>query len=727
MKQKIIFTITFAIVMLNALTLGANITVSGEYRLDIYENTKIPLLSQGTEYNISSYMEYIEATSDLLLTKQMNMTTGVVFHSVTQDLTAYSENTSLASYYWTIAALSNVYSISNNETFKIAMSRAANKMVSLFLDPTYPGYYVNQYSDPILRQTKRPGVQAYAYWALDIAESTNASLDFTTEKESALTCLTDMLYDPIYGGFHFYTMRNGSLTVPSNFDEVYPNDGKRLDHLVLAATALYDAGVSLGNATLVAMADRAMSFMLSQMKEYFEMEFVGLKLAVGRAGETIVVDPGQRVANSIVTDLNAMAIRALVKGYEITGNTTYLDRANQVFETLFANNWDGVSGGWYAETVDGEPYDPLEDEDVKYYKYSEIQFLMIFALEDLYEATGSIYPIRMVIDTLELALEHLWEFDVAGFVANSNQIWEVFNDEWGIHYTTVQSQGIIGLSRIWEYGLPIVSRIRISPTNPRPQDPVYFSVTVLDDDGIDSVYVNYTLSQGGNETTGILQLFAHPTIGGLYNNTMASLEDGTSVNFEVVANDTTGRSFVAGLYHFIVRIDTFAPLVQLHIIYPTGLIRAGDNILIDFESTEFPVQGHTNSCVLVWRTLYTAYIRENMTPIEAVDDKIIWRIALGQFEGGEELAFFCQVMDAAGNVGESRLYQLKILHPVFSISPVNAFQIVAAVGLIAAPGVGYLYTRRKKGVYRAAQREGKKDQKRRARKRGSSRTRQRNR
>ena len=723
MKLKIIFTITFAIVMLNALSVGANITVSGEYRLDINETTRETILSQDSEYNISSYMDYIEATSSLMIAMHMNFTTGVVFHSVTQDLTAYSPNTSLSSYYWMIVALSNMYSMSNNETFKIAMSRAANKMVSLFMDPTYPGYYVNEYADQEIRETKRPGVQAYAYWALDIAESTNVSLDFTIEKESALRCLTDMLYDTVNGGFHFYTMRNGSLNVPSSFSEVYPNDGKRLDHLALAATVLYDAGVSLGNITLVNMADSAMSFMISYMKYYHEMKFIGLKLAVTRIGGAVVVSPGDRVAHSIVTDINAMAIRALLKGYGTTGNMTYLDMANQVFEALFANNWDGGDGGWFTETVDGEPYDPLEDEDVKYYKYSEIQFQMILALEDLYEVTDSIYPVRIVVDTLELTLEHLWDIADEGFVSNSNQIWEVFNAEWEIHYTSVQAQGVVGMSRIWNYGLPIVSRVRISPTNPRPQDSVYFSVQAIDTDGIDSVYVNYTLSEGGNETTGALPLPAHPNIGGLYNSTMGALEDGTSVNFEVVANDTTGRMFVAGLYHFIVRTDTFAPDVELHAIYPTGQVRAGDNVVIDFESYEFPVQSHTNSCVMLWRMFDSAYNQENMTPMQAIDDKIIWRLVLGKFEGGDEISFFCQVMDEAGNVGESRLYTRSILNPVITISPIVTYQVVAVVGLLAAPGVGYIYAKRKKGRYREAQREGKKNAQRRARQRGTSRRR----
>ncbi|MFW9869226.1 MAG: hypothetical protein ACFFEL_06340, partial [Candidatus Thorarchaeota archaeon] len=79
MNQKIIFTAIFALVMFNVLTLGANITVTPEYTLDSVENTKIPLLSQELEYNISSYIDYVEATADLLVAKHMNLASGEVF------------------------------------------------------------------------------------------------------------------------------------------------------------------------------------------------------------------------------------------------------------------------------------------------------------------------------------------------------------------------------------------------------------------------------------------------------------------------------------------------------------------------------------------------------------------------------------------------------------------------------------------------------------------------
>jgi hypothetical protein len=329
----------------------------------------------------------------------------------------------------------------------------------------------------------------------------------------------------------------------------------------------------------------------------------------------------------------------------------------------------------------------------------------------------------MVIDSFELLIDHLWDILGEGFFSNGNQDWEVLGPEWELHYTAVQAQAVIGLERAWNYGLPIVTRVRITPSNPRPEDIVYFSVTAFDTDGIDSIYVNYSVTVGEDETRGILPLHAHPSIGGLYNNTKANFEDDASVRFEVFANDTTGRVFIAGIYSFLVRLDTFGPIAELHAIFPSDEVRVGDDVIIDMETFEFPTHSLTNSCELWWRLNSAAYTVMNMTPIRFEGDWIIWRVNLGQFNAGDEIAFFCQVLDESGNIGESRVYLLTILGPEYNITPFSAFQIAATVGLIAAPGVGYAFTRwwnRDKGE---AQREGKKAARKRARRRGPRRRR----
>ncbi|MHA1135812.1 MAG: hypothetical protein ACTSSE_04930 [Candidatus Thorarchaeota archaeon] len=723
MKLQTVSIAIATLVMLSALMFGASITNDLEYTLDESRLNIIPSLSQDEEYNVSSYHDFALASMDIIISRLMNFSTGNVFHAGDASWEIYQLQTSLSTYHWTIAALARAYESTSNITFSIAMSRAAVKMVDYFYDPVYPGFYVNNYATPETATTKRAGVQAYAYWALDIAESVNASLDFTVEKQSAITCLTDVLYDDVYGGFFFFTMRDGSLAVPEHIFEVYPNDGKRLDHVSLGAAALFDAGAASGNSTLIQIAEHATNFIIRYMKHDYAMELAGLRLAVHRNGTTIILDPGYRSGNSVVTDLNAIAMRSLMTGYQTTGNATYLSLVEDVFDALIANNWDTQYGAWFAEVLDGLPYDPLDDEDVKFYKYSEIQFQIVLALEQLYEVTSDLFPVRMVIDTLELVLTELWEPLDEGFVANSNQEWEVLNDEWEIHYTAVQSLGVLTLERIWNYGLPYISNVRVQPSNPRPHDLINFIATAHDSDGIDMVYVNYTLNNDGIMTTGILELIENPSVGSVYNSSMEDLADQTSCSFLVVANDTTGKVFIAGMYNFMVRADTFPPVVSLSAIRPTDEVSIGDNVIIDMDVYEFPLQSFVYDCELWWRVNSGPFNIVNMTFIGINGQHLIYRYNIGQFQAGDEIEFHGQIIDEAGNLGVSSRYVLTVVGPQIYVSPLAAWQIAAAVGLIAAPGVGYVYAQKKKGKYRQAQRDGKKDAKRRARRRGGSRSR----
>ena len=262
MKSKFICLTIVMLVVLSAQPFGANITNTREYKLETVRQTDTTVLSQQEEFNVSSYHDFAEVSMDILVSKLFNMSTGEVFHASDADWELYQLLSSVANYYWAISALARAYETTSNETFSIALSKASLTMVDKFLDPVYPGFYVNDYSPPEVASTKRAGVQAYAYWALEIAEGVNASLDYTTEKQSAISCLTDLVYDEVYGGFYFYVMRNGSTTVPDHFFEVYPNTAKRLDHLVFGATALYNAWEDTGNSTLIDIAEHALNFLI---------------------------------------------------------------------------------------------------------------------------------------------------------------------------------------------------------------------------------------------------------------------------------------------------------------------------------------------------------------------------------------------------------------------------------------------------------------------------------
>jgi uncharacterized protein YyaL (SSP411 family) len=713
--------------MFTVQSFGADITTNLEVTPNVILDSGAPVLSQTEheEFNISSYKDFADATSDLLVSKLMNSTDGAVYTGSNHDWEILQLLSSTANYYWAISALNSSYHATNNETYANYLSRAAIHMIDRFMDPLYPGFYINDYSNPEVGQTKRAGVQAYAYWALDIAEKVNATLDFTAEKQSAITCLTDVLYDDVYGGFHFFTMRNGSLTIPPYFFEIYPNDGKRLDHLALGADVLYDAGVASGNTTLIDIADEALNFLYVRMRYYFEAQYVGLRLAVDRDGAILVLAEGLRPGHTVVTDINAIAMRALLKGYLTTGNTTYLELAEDTFDALLTFNWDSTFGGWFAETLDGVPYDPLDDEDVKYFKYSEIQFQMVLTLEMMYEISLEQLPLQLTIDILDLVLLNLWEEVDEGFVRNGNQEWDVLDEVWEQHFTAVQAQGILSLYRMAGYGLPIVSNVRIQPISPRPHDPIGFIATALDSDGINMVYVNYTTNTNGTLESHIVILESNPIASGVYNNTIAPLPDQTSCNFIVVANDTTGREFIAGSYFFIVEADTFAPVVTLSAIFPTDEVRVGDDVTIEFEVFEHPSHSWVWTCQLWWRVNSApSFTRTNMTYVGLDGNRhLLYQINIGQFNAGDKVEFEGHIEDEAGNIGISMRHILTILGPEMNVTPISAWQIGLGVALVAAPGAYYGYNRFRKRDYVNVQKEGKRAARKKARRRGPRRRR----
>ncbi len=692
-------------------------------KVSMIDNSKSPLLSQ-TVANVSNYRDYALSTSSLLLRYLFASSDGFVYHFSDFNWSQFSGLQLLSNYYWSIAGLQRIYNITSNSTLIPIISKAANMMVQLFKDPDYPGYYVNLYDELRISESKRAGIQAYAYWALDIAESLNSSLDFSAEKQWAIDCLTQMLYDPIYGGFYFYTARNGSLDLTPNPEDVYPHDGKRLDHMALGASVLYDAGAETGNSTYIQIADRAMSFMMKNMRSWNQSYYFGLKLATARNGSVANIPSYERSAESVQSDINAIALRTFVKAYTDTGNSSYLNFAMDTRNALLRFSWDQLYGGWFAETLSGEPYDPVFDEDVRYYKYAEVQFQAVMALGSIYEITKEYDNIQLIFDTLEISTK-MWDYPIGGFVQNTNRNGEFLNVEWQIHLTAIQNQAILAFERIWSYGLPVVSYVQVAPTNPRPEDEVFISTIALDDDGIDIVMVNYTVTVGSTDTDVSVSLLPNPEVGGVYNTSIGTLPDAANVNFFIIANDTIGNQFVAGIYHFAVRADIWEPVVHYRTVYPSANPQPGETVIVEIGTYEFPTHCGITCCTLYWRLNEGEFTAMNMTAVGIDEDYIVWQCVLGVFNVGDEISLYCIAEDEDGNVGQSRYATIKIQSPVSTVTPVGLYQFAMIVGLAAAPAgyVGYKYLGRKRVM--GEERRLKKEAKKRARRKRSARSRSR--
>jgi len=719
-RNFIVVTIMILIVASNTMTAEPLPVHNGSAIL--IEDMPYPAQEE-TQFNVSSYYDFALATSDIMIEHLVDADYGTVFHLGFGDWSATAWTAlggqipvqSLIDYYWAIASMSRVYNMTANATLAEILSRAALTMVELFLDPSYPGFYVyrpigSAHVNPTIvdiMESKRAGIQAYAYYALSMAESANSSLDFSAEKESAIRALTDILYDDIYGGLSFIAYRNGSVT--DDVLETYPNNGKRLDHLALGALALFDAGTEYSNSTMISMAENSVDFMVRHMRQYNESIYQGFRIATNRSGGEPSVGALSRPPSVVITDLNAMAIRTLLRGYQLTGNGSLLNWAEEAHDALLSYNWDQTFGAWYAETLNGVPYAPTDYEGTETYKATEIQFQMVRAEEELYEATLDTFYIQLIIDTLDIVLSKLWDKINGGFYANGDQEFTVFDEEWQYHYTGVQALGMLALERIWSYGLPVVSYVRVTPTNPRPIDDITFLATVLDADGVDTVIANCSISHGGDTNVTLIELMPSPGFGGVYNTTIDAMTDGTQVNFVIVANDTLGKTFIAGSYYFTVREDIWEPVVLLRTVYPPDEVRVGDNVIVEFGTYEFPTHCFLTYFQLFWKVNDGTYEPKNFTLVGADEEYLVWQVELGSFVQGDVVSYYSVAEDESGNVGESAFYRLTILGPPIFVTPWSQWQTAAAIGLVVAPGVGYGITRIRRERSLSTQRELKKE------------------
>jgi hypothetical protein len=199
------------------------------------------------------------------------------------------------------------------------------------------------------------------------------------------------------------------------------------------------------------------------------------------------------------------------------------------------------------------------------------------------------------------------------------------------------------------------------------------------------------------------------------------------VNFYVIANDTLGNDFIVGVYHFVVRVDIWEPAIILRQIYPDE-VWGGDEVTLEFGTYEYPLHSATLFVRLSWKLNTGFYEYVNMSLIGFDENDLVWQSNLGAFQAGDVIAYYAEAFDESGNVGVSSFYRLTILDATVYVSPLAAWQILAAIGLISAPGAGFAYIWSRKRYAREQQRTLKKEARKRGRrKRGAGRSRSRRR
>ena len=145
--------------------------------------------------------------------------------------------------------------------------------------------------------------------------------------------------------------------------------------------------------------------------------------------------------------------------------------------------------------------------------------------------------------------------------------------------------------------------------------------------------------------------------------------------------------------------------------YPSDEIRAGDTVIIEFGTYEWPEHGRITSFIMYWKVNDGVYAPYNMTHVDYDESYYVWIIELGVFQAGDVISYYCLAEDESGNIGQSAFYRLTILGIYNPVAPWSGLQIALAIGLVAAPGIGYGATRLRRQNAMSTQRELKKEAK----------------
>jgi mannose/cellobiose epimerase-like protein (N-acyl-D-glucosamine 2-epimerase family) len=76
-------------------------------------------------------------------------------------------------------------------------------------------------------------------------------------------------------------------------------------------------------------------------------------------------------------------VYAMVRAYMLTGDTTYINLAEQALDWMYAHAWDNVNSGWFQELdMSGNPINPVADKTAFFQHYA------LLGIAAYYEATG---------------------------------------------------------------------------------------------------------------------------------------------------------------------------------------------------------------------------------------------------------------------------------------------------------------------------------------------------
>ena len=449
--------------------------------------------------------------------------------------------------------------------------KVGNGLVDTLWDPDFGGFFVSQ-SD----RYKKPGIQGVAIQAfVALYEATGKS----QYRELALDTLNN--YDNNTEawneseGYYVYVTSHTGFQIEDNpySTDPYEPQSLRVDHNTLMGNALLDLYQMESNQTYLTKALRIFDNINTTCRNTSTHLFYS---GVDSKKEAVVPEESDLFINSLILEF-------LANLYNTTADTEYYNAFLKILNSVLIHFWDNSYGGFIAtsSTVNSS----LNDDT----KFTERQFYGIRALDEGDKLTDRGVFYNLILDTIEILNNKLYDHENGGYFQICNPDGTQSGDPtWRSKLAITQSLAIYSMANLWLYSKPGALNIIWSPSTPTPLDRVTLLIAAFDPAGISRVFLNYSINKGDYE---LLEMIPH-TVGNMYNVTLEPPHpDGTTIDFNVIINNTLGVQVIRREYSFLWQEDRWPPEVQELGFLPGGEIPVNEEFSVFVSAQDVPSQG----------------------------------------------------------------------------------------------------------------------------------------
>ncbi|MFX0113995.1 MAG: glycoside hydrolase family 76 protein, partial [Candidatus Hodarchaeota archaeon] len=507
-------------------------------------------------------------------------------------------------------------------------NKTANFMISELWDSEFGGFYIDEDKSVY----RRPAIQGKAIQALLELYRITGNQTLLNIAEDALTFMNNFGWDPTKGGYYYIITHVGSIAGinPNQFD-VYAPSAKRVDHNVIMGKALVDFYRTTSNTSYLSKARETYHFINTTCRNTTTGLFY-----TGVSDTNEIVEP--TYSDVFV---NCQVLEFLSYLYNATSDFIYFDD----FESLLASvllspgYWDNQNAGFYATFS----YTASEDRDLK--KYTERQFYALRAIDEAYRNTQDPFFYNLILDVMEFLNDQLYDNSLEGYFQLVNRDNQIAQSDWADKHTVTQALAVYELANLWLYSKPAVNNAIWSPSQPRPVDKVMITAAAFDSDGIAKVLLNYSINSGPYQT---IEMHANTLVGSLYNISLGSHPNGTSISFEIIVNDTLGNTMIRGSYYFLYLRDIYSPHVLEALIDPDHVVDVHEKVVMYVSAHDVPSQGSISTVNIYYHTEEEDEHVRRLIP----QGGGIWMYEFPDgFDSPEKITYYYEAIDGEGNIG----------------------------------------------------------------------------